>query len=179
MAPWMPASTAGIYSLGMNRRRYLVDELIALAGLIGLHGDADVAVLALTAGLAGILGVLLHRLLDGLLVGDLGCAHVGLHLELAEQTVDDDLQVELAHAGDDGLTGLLVGVGREGGVLFSQLHQRQAHLLLAGLGLGLDGHADDGSGNSMDSRMMGCLSSHRVSPVVVFFRPTAAAMSPE
>ena len=30
----------------------------------------------------------------------------------------------------------------------------------------------------MDSRMMGCFSSHRVSPVVVFFRPTAAAMSP-
>ena len=36
-----------------------------------------------------------------------------------------------------------------------------------------------GSGNSMDSRMMGCFSSHRVSPVVVFFRPTMAAMSPE
>ena len=35
-----------------------------------------------------------------------------------------------------------------------------------------------GSGNSMLSRMMGCFSSHRVSPVVVFFRPTAAAMSP-
>ena len=29
-----------------------------------------------------------------------------------------------------------------------------------------------GSGNSMDSRMMGAFSSHRVSPVVVFFRPT-------
>ena len=35
-----------------------------------------------------------------------------------------------------------------------------------------------GSGNSMDSRMMGFFSSHRVSPVVVFFRPTMAAMSP-
>ena len=101
------------------------------------------AVLALTARLAGILGILLDRLLDGLLVGDLGCAHVGLHLELAEQTVDDDLQVELAHAGDNGLAGLLVGPGTEGGVLFSQLYQRQAHLLLTSLGLGLDCHADD------------------------------------
>ena len=36
-----------------------------------------------------------------------------------------------------------------------------------------------GSGNSMDSRMMGAFSSHRVSPVVVFFRPTAASISPE
>jgi hypothetical protein len=36
-----------------------------------------------------------------------------------------------------------------------------------------------GSGKSMDSRMIGCFSSQRVSPVVVFFSPTAAAMSPE
>jgi hypothetical protein len=36
-----------------------------------------------------------------------------------------------------------------------------------------------GSGKSMDSRTIWCLSSQRVSPVVVFFRPTAAAMSPE
>ncbi len=36
-----------------------------------------------------------------------------------------------------------------------------------------------GSGNSMDSRMTGCFSSHRVSPVVEFFRPMTAAMSPE
>ena len=103
-------------------------------------------VLALTAGLPGILGVLLHRLLDGLLVGHLGCAHVGLHLVLPEQTVHDDLQVELAHAGDDGLAGLLVGVGLEGGVLLGQLHEGHAHLFLAGLGLGLDGHPDDGLG---------------------------------
>ncbi len=108
--------------------------------------DLDVTVLALTAGLTGILGVLLHSLLDGLLVGDLGSAHVGLHLELTQQTVHDDLQVQLAHAGDDGLTGLLVGVGLEGGVLLGQLHQGDAHLLLTGLGLGLDGHADDGLG---------------------------------
>ena len=32
-----------------------------------------------------------------------------------------------------------------------------------------------GSGNSIDSRMMGCFSSQRVSPVVEFFRPITAA----
>ena len=104
--------------------------------------DLDVTILALTAGLAGILGVLIHGLADGLLVGHLRCAYVGLHLELAEQTVHDDLQVQLAHTGDDGLTRLLVRVGTEGGVLLGQLGQGNAHLLLAGLGLGLDGHAD-------------------------------------
>ena len=45
--------------------------------------------------------------------------------------------------GDDGLAGLLIGVGLEGGVLLGQLGQGDAHLLVAGLGLGLDGHADD------------------------------------
>ena len=51
--------------------------------------------------------------------------------------------MQLAHAGDDGLPRLRVGVGLEGGVLLRQLHQAQGHFLLSGLGLGLDGHADD------------------------------------
>ena len=129
--------------LGDHAAGDLVEELIALAGLVGLHGDTHMAVLALTAGLPGILGVLLDGFLDGLLIGDLGRAHVGLHLVFTEQTVHDNLQMELTHTGDDGLSGLLVGPGLEGGVLLGQLHQRQAHLLLTSLGLGLDGHTDD------------------------------------
>ena len=35
-----------------------------------------------------------------------------------------------------------------------------------------------GSGNVIDSSRIGWLSSESVSPVVVYFRPTAAAMSP-
>ena len=35
-----------------------------------------------------------------------------------------------------------------------------------------------GSGKVIDSRMIGCSGSVRVSPVKVSFRPTAAAMSP-
>ena len=54
--------------------------------------------------------------------------------------------MQLAHAGDDGLTRLLVGVGPEGGILLGQLGQSDAHLLLTGLGLGLDGDADHGLG---------------------------------
>ena len=106
--------------------------------------DLDVTILALTAGLAGILGVLIHGLADGLLVGHLRRAHVGLHLELAQQAIHDDLQMQLTHTGDDGLTRLLVGVGAEGGILLRQLHQGDGHFLLTGLGLGLDSHADDG-----------------------------------
>jgi hypothetical protein len=115
---------------------------------------------------------------DGLLVGDLGLADVGLDLELAQQPVHDYLQMKLAHAGDDGLAGLFVGVGLEGGILLGELLKGDAHLLLAGLGLGLDGHADDGLREFHGFEHDLDFSSHSVSPVVVFLRPTAAAMSP-
>ena len=101
-------------------------------------------ILALTTGLAGVLGLLVGFLANGLAVSNLGSANVGLDLELTEQTVNDDLQMELAHAGDDRLAGLLIGPGAEGRVFFSELCQRNAHLLRAGLGLGLDGNADNG-----------------------------------
>ena len=124
----------------------VVNELVALAGLVGLDGELDVRELAAAAGLAHEARVDGGGLGDGLLVRYLGLADVGLDLELAQQPVDYYLQVQLAHTGDDRLTGLLVGVGLEGRVLFGQLCESDAHLLLAGLGLGLDGHADDGLG---------------------------------
>jgi hypothetical protein len=90
---------------------------------------------------------LLGLALDGLPVGDLRAADVGVDLELAQHAVDRDLEVQLAHAGDLGLAGLLVGADLEGGVLLGELLQRRAHLLLVGLGLGLDGDGDDRLGN--------------------------------
>jgi len=62
-----------------------------------------VAVLAATAGLPCELVLGLDWPRDRLAVRDLGLAHVGLDLELALEAVDDDLEVQLAHAGDDGL----------------------------------------------------------------------------
>ena len=81
---------------------------------------------------------------SGLAVGNLGLTNVSVNLELAEQTVDDDLEVQLAHAGDDGLAGLVVGGHLEGRVLLGELGQSQGHLVLLGLGLGLDGNVDNG-----------------------------------
>ena len=51
---------------------------------------------------------------DRLAVGDLRPADVRVHPELAHQPVDDDLEVQLAHAGDDRLAGLLVRAHAEG-----------------------------------------------------------------
>jgi hypothetical protein len=73
--------------------------------------------------------------------------------------------VELAHAGDDRLAGLLVGVDLEGRVLLGQALDRGAQLLLVALGLRLDGDEMTGSGKLIDSRMIGASASQSVSPV--------------
>ena len=97
------------------------------------------AVLAVAAGLTDVAAFGLRRLADGLAISNLRRADGRLDLELTQQTVNDDLQMELAHAGDDRLAGLLVGVGLEGRILFSQTQQAENHLLLTSLGLRLDG----------------------------------------
>jgi hypothetical protein len=57
--------------------------------------------------------------------------------EFALHAVDDDLEVQLAHAGDDGLARFLVGAHAERRVFLRQAPQRHAHLLLVDLGLRL------------------------------------------
>src|SRR5699024_5159130 len=104
---------------------------IELEGLlsVGVHGlevHLTMSVLTASAGLSCVLAVHINRLGEGLLVGNLGSAHVCLYVELAEQTVHDDLQVKLTHTGDDGLTGLLIGSGAEGRILLCQLRESLA-----------------------------------------------------
>ena len=177
---WMPWSTAGMNSRGMRAAGDLVDELVAAAGARGLEVDDDVGELARATGLLDVaVDDLLGRRRDRLAVGDLGLADGGVDLELAQHAVDDDLEVQLALAGDDGLAGLLVGADLEGRVLLGQGLQRLGQLVLVGLGLGLDGHVDDRLGEvdrlEDDRRLR---SSQSVSPVVVPLRPMAATMSP-
>ena len=124
-------------------------------------------------------GVLLDRLGDRLAVGDLRLADGGVDLELAQHAVDEHLEVQLAHAGDDGLAGLLVGADLEGRVLLGQRVEGLAHLVLVGLGLRLDGDVDDRLGELErleHDRVRRARES--VSPVRVFLRPMPATMSP-
>ena len=106
--------------------------------------DLDLGELAGTTRLL-LVGVvdLLDLLGDGLAVGNLRLADVGLDLELATHTVDENLKVKFAHARDDRLTGLLVGAHLERRVLFGQALDGSAELLLVTLGLGLDGDRDN------------------------------------
>ena len=90
----------------------------------GSSADHGVAVLALAAGLADEAPVALGRAADGLAVGDLRLADVGRDLELADHAVDEHVEVQLAHAGDQRLAGLLVGLDAEGRVLLGEALER-------------------------------------------------------
>ena len=138
----MPRPVGAMYSRGIGAAGDLADELEALAG-IGLDLELDVAVLAVAAGLADEATGAVRLRGDRLAVRHLGLADGGVDLEFAQHAVDDDLEVELAHPRDDRLAGLLVGANAEGGVLLGELLEGDAHLVLLGLGLGLDGDRDD------------------------------------
>ena len=79
---------------------------------------------------------------DGFPVGHLGLADVRLHLEFAHQTVHDDLEVKFAHALDQSLSGFLVRLDSERGILLHEARHGLHQLVLIGLGLRLDGHGD-------------------------------------
>ena len=137
----------------------LVDEVEALFGR-RLEVDHHVAELAATAGLAHEAALdLLDPLADRLAVGDLRAADVGVDLELAQHPVDDHLEVQLAHAVDQGLAGLLVGLDLEGRVLLGEAGERGAQLLLVGLRLRLDRDRDHRLGEldrlQLDRRVRG------------------------
>ena len=136
---------SGDVFLGNNAADDLVLEQVALASFLRVHVDDRMAVLAATTGLTHELAFgAEHFVARTLAVSNLRLADVRFDLELTEQTVDDDLEVQLAHASDDGLAGLVVGGHAESRVLLSQLLQREAHLVLLSLGLRLDSNVDNG-----------------------------------
>ena len=82
--------------------------------------------------------------------------------KLALHAVDDDFQVQLAHAGDDGLARLFVGTHAEGRVFGGQTRQGDAHLFLVSLGLGFHGLGNHRLGKIIFSSMMWLSRSHSV-----------------
>jgi hypothetical protein len=80
----------------------------------------------------------------GLAVHHLRLADVGGDAVLAAHAVDDDLEVQLAHAPDDGLAGVGVLLDAEGRILVDHLGQREVEPLLGGVVLGLDRLRDHG-----------------------------------
>ncbi|KAF1003177.1 MAG: hypothetical protein GAK36_00297 [Pseudomonas sp.] len=99
--------------------------------------------LAATAGLANELAFDLDVVFrDGLAVGNLRLADVGLNAEFTLHAVDEDVQVQLTHTRDDGLAGFFVGLHTERRVFLGQLAEGNTHLLLVSLGLRLNSYRD-------------------------------------
>ena len=111
------------------------------------------SVLAAAAGLANVLAFGFGVLADGFAIRHLRLADVGFDFVLAHHAVDDDFEMQLAHAADDGLSAVGVGVNLEGGIFLGQLGKRHAHFFLIGFGLGLDRDRNHGNrkGNRLES----------------------------
>src|SRR2546427_238632 len=126
----------------LPRYRAADDLVLELEPLprVGLDLEVDVAVLAAAARLSHVAPLRLRGLTNGLAVRDLGLADVGLDPEFAQEAVDDDLQVKLAHAVDQRLARLLVAGHPERRVFQREPRQGYAELLLVGPRLGLDRH---------------------------------------
>ncbi|GKT92279.1 hypothetical protein Ct61P_10129 [Colletotrichum tofieldiae] len=140
------------------------DDLVAqeralVGGLLeALGAGGDVLVGDGAADDLGLEGVLL-RVLKGLdPAGDAGVVTGTATLSAEEEVVvglagdglaalDVDLEVELAHARDDGLLGLLVDVQAEGGVLSLEAVHGLGKVVGVAGALGLDGQRHDGVGD--------------------------------
>ena len=99
-----PFSTAGMNSRGTAPPLMASTNSKPLPWLLRLDLEHHVAVLAAAARLLDELAFDLgDRLADRLAIRDLRLADARLDAELALHAVDEDLEVQLAHAGDDRL----------------------------------------------------------------------------
>src|SRR5262249_48898361 len=122
----------------------LVLEDVAGPWLPRKEVNLRVAVLSAPAGLAHVPPFAVRVSRERFLVGDLRLADRRFDAELALHPVDDDFEMELAHAADDRLGGLLIRVDAEGRILRHQLAETGAELFLIRLRLRLDRERDDG-----------------------------------
>ena len=105
--------------------------------------DLHFSVLARTARLL-LVGIGFGmRLGDGFTISHLRRADIRIHTIFALQAVNDDFQMQFAHAGQNGLAGFLIGTQAERWVFPGQFLQAKGHFLDPFLGLRLDRNVDD------------------------------------
>ena len=101
------------------------------------------SVLSAPAGLLDVFAFTFGRLLEALFVGDLRLADVAFNFKFAAHPVNDDVQVQFAHASDDRLHCFLVSAHAESGILFGELREGNAHFFLVNFGLRFNRQMDD------------------------------------
>ena len=114
----------------------LVLEDVSGARLAGIEVNLHVRVVAAAAGLACVLHLAVGRTRERFLVGDQRTADARLDAELALQAVEDDLEVQLAHAADDDVAGRLAALDAERRVFGHEPEQPLGEPLLVSLGPG-------------------------------------------
>src|SRR5690554_4931933 len=80
----------------------------------------------------------------GFTISHLRSTNIGFHFEFALHAINQNVEVKLAHALDDRLTGFVVGCYLERGIFRSQTVQSNAHLFLVSLGFWFNRKLDHG-----------------------------------
>src|SRR3546814_13241176 len=108
---------------------------ISATWLERLELEDNVTGLAATAGLLDELAFdFFAGLAYGFAVGNLRFAHVGFYTKLATHMIDQLFQVQLAHAGNNGLSGLFVAAHTERRIFLCKQRQGNTQFFLVGLG---------------------------------------------
>src|ERR1043165_7444038 len=110
----------------------------------GFDLDLDVAELTTTASLFLVDFLAGRRLRDRFAIGHLRLADIRLDAKLALHAIDDDLEVQLTHAGDDRLAGFGIGGNVERRIFLRETIQRHAEFVLILTRLRLDRDANHG-----------------------------------
>src|SRR3989344_1202615 len=117
-----------------------VDEFKAFTGFILAQTQQDMTVLTPATALADKLAFGFNTILtDSFTVSHLGRTDVSLNSKFTLHAVNNDFQMQLAHARDNGLAGFMIDLDPKCRVLFSQALQGDPHFFLVGFGLRLNG----------------------------------------
>src|SRR5690348_5175460 len=111
-----------------------------------MQDDLTMAVLSTTARLLDVFAFGFRFLANRFAVGDLRTADVGLHVVLAQHAVDNNFEVQLAHAGDKRLPGIRLRRNTKGGIFLREALHGHAQLVLVGFRFRLDGNGDNRGG---------------------------------
>src|SRR3990172_10269116 len=86
---------------------------------------------------------LLHRARDRFSICNARPTYIGLNPKLSKHAVNQYIEVQFAHPGNNRLPGILIRADTEGRILFGQLAERFAHLILIRCALWFDRDRND------------------------------------
>src|SRR6266481_4775277 len=108
-----------------------------------MQNNFAMAVLAASAGLLDVFAFRFGFLADRFAIRHLRTANISLHIVFAQHAVDDDFEVQLAHAGNQRLPCIRFGGHAERRIFLREALHSDAEFVLVSLGLGLDSHGNN------------------------------------